>query len=185
MGRHADEIAETKRAQELDPLSLLTNMEVGEAFYMAREYDEAIKQSQKTLELDRNFMLAYHVLARALEQKGMYAEAIAQYQQALDIFHNDPTLLASLGHVYAMAGRRDEAQKVLAELQAMSKQRYIPPYLIAKVYAGLGDKDQAFAWLERAFEDRYFLLVWLNSEPQFDSLRSDPRYRDLMRRIGL
>jgi serine/threonine protein kinase/Tfp pilus assembly protein PilF len=185
MGRHTEEIAEAKRAQELDPLSLIANMELAEAFYMAREYDEAIKQSQKTLELDRNFMLTYHVLARALEQKGMYAEAITQYQQALNIFRNDPTLLASLGHIYAMAGRRDEAQKVLAELQAMSTQRYIPPYLIAKVYAGLGDKDQAFTWLERAFEDRYFLLVWLGSEPQFDSLRSDPRYTDLMRRIGL
>jgi len=90
-----------------------------------------------------------------------------------------------LGRAYALAGQRDKAQKALDELREMSKQRYVSPYLIAVVYAGLGDKDQAFAWLEKAYQDRSFFLIWLNVEPRFDSLRDDSRFADVVRRVGL
>ncbi len=90
-----------------------------------------------------------------------------------------------MGRAYALAGQRDKAQKALDELREMSKQRYVSPYLIAVVYAGLGDKDQAFAWLEKAYQDRSFFLIWLNVEPRFDSLRDDSRFADVVRRVGL
>ena len=183
--RHAEYMAEAKRAQEFDPLAPLTNMEVAEAFYFTRQYDAAIEQGRKTLELDPHFFLTYHVRARAFEQKGMYAEAIAEYKRAIETIGRDPSLVASLGHVYAQAGQRDEAQKILAELLGTAKQRYLPSYLIAKVYAGLGDKEQAFAWLDKAYAERYFLLIWLNGEPQFDNLHADPRFADLVRKVGL
>ena len=93
--------------------------------------------------------------------------------------------VAALGHAYSLSGERDKANKILDELREMSKQRYVSPYLIAIVYVGLGDKDQAFAWLDKAFQDRSSLLLWLKVEPQFDSLRDDPRFQDLLRRVGL
>ncbi len=96
-----------------------------------------------------------------------------------------PQLLSPLGHGYALAGERDKAQQALDELREMSKRRYISPYLFAVVYVGLGDKEQAFAWLEKAYQDRSFWLIWLKVEPRFDSLRDDPRFQDLLRRIGL
>ena len=94
-------------------------------------------------------------------------------------------LLASLGHAYALSGERDKANQILAELRAMSKHRYISPYLFAVVYLGLGDKDQTFAWLDKAYRDRSFYLIWLKVEPLFDSLRDDPRFADLLRRVSL
>ena len=183
--RYPEEIAEAKRGQELDPLSAFANMELGEAFYQARRYDEAIVQVKKTLELDPHFFVTYHVGARAYEQKKMYAEAIANCQEWLKLFHDDPNALASLGHVYATMGKRAEAQEILTKLQEISKQRYFSPYWIAVVYAGLGDNDQAFHYFETAFEDRYFLMIWINSDPRLDNLRSDPRFADLVRRVGL
>lgn len=183
--RHPEEIAEAKRGQELDPLSAFSNMELGEAFYEARRYDEAIEQIRRTLELDPHFFIAYHVRARAYEQKKMYAEAIADCQEWARIFHDDPIALASLAHVYATMGKRREAEDILNKLVEISKQRYFSPYWIAVVYAGLGDNDKAFQYFEQAFEDRYFIMIWINSDPRLDNLRSDPRFAELVRRIGL
>jgi serine/threonine protein kinase/tetratricopeptide (TPR) repeat protein len=183
--RYPEEIAEAKRGQELDPLSAFTNMELGEAFYHARRYDEAIEQIRKSLELDPHLFVAYHVRARAYEQKKMYAEAIADCQEWGKIFHDDPFALATLAHVYATMGKRREAEEILNKLQEISKQRYFSPYWIAVVYAGLGDNDQAFQYFEKAFDDRYFLMIWMNSDPRFDNLRADPRFANLMQRIGL
>ena len=183
--RYPEEIAEARRGQELDPLSAFANMELGEAFYHARRYDEAIEQIKKTLELDPQFFVTYHVGARAYEQKKMYAEAIAACQEWLKIFHDDPIALASLAHVYATMGKRREAEDIIRKLLEISKQRYFSPYWIAVAYAGLGDNDQAFQYFEKAFEDRYFLMIWINSDPRFDNLRSDPRFADLVRRVGL
>ena len=183
--RYPEEIAEARRGQELDPLSAFANMELGEAFYHARRYDEAIVQIKKTLELDPQFFVTYHVGARTYEQKKMYAEAIAACQEWLKIFPDDPNALASLGHVYATMGKRREAEDIIGKLLEISKQRYFSPYWIAVVYAGLGDNDQAFQYFEKAFEDRYFLMIWINSDPRFDNIRSDPRFADLVRRVGL
>lgn len=183
--RYPEEIAEARRGQELDPLSAFANMELGEAFYQARRYDEAIEQIRKTVELDAYFFVSYHVRARAYEQKKMYAEAIADCQEWMKIFPDDPNALATLGHVYATMGRRREAEEIVRKLLEMSKQRYFSPYWIAVAYAGLGDNDHAFQYFEAAFEDRYFLVIWMNSDPRFDNLRSDPRFTALVQRAGL
>jgi len=185
MGRPDEARAETKRAQALDPLSLQMNTAFGEDTYYARQYTEAIAQLEKTTSLEPHYYRAYLWLGKAYEQNKLYREAIETFQKGMTQAERHPQLLASLGHVYALSGERDKANKVLDELREMSKQRYVSPYLIAVVYVGLGDKDQAFAWLDKAYQDRTFLLIWLKVEPLFDSLRDDPRFADLQRRVGL
>lgn len=185
MGRLDEANAETRRSQELDPLSLMINTDVGVNSYYARRYDEAIAQNEKTVNLDPRFFIAYVWLGQAYEQKKMYAEAIATFQKGMNEAERHPQLLASLGHAYALADQPDEAQKALDELRELSKQRYVSPNLMAVVYAGLGDKDQAFAWLEKAYQDRSFFLIWLKVEPRFDSLRDNSRFTELVRRVGL
>jgi eukaryotic-like serine/threonine-protein kinase len=186
-GRFREADAEKKTAQELEPLSLIINFEVGLASYFSRNYDQAIDQFQKTLELDANFPPPHTFLAAAYEQKGMFEEAIAAFQRAITVTKGaDKTLaMASLGHVYAVSGKKTEARKTLAELQRLSEHSYVPATDVALVYAGLGEKDKAFAWLDKAYEEHSFSLSNLKVEPRFDPLRSDPRYADLLRRIGL
>jgi TolB-like protein/Flp pilus assembly protein TadD len=180
-GRTAEAIAEAKRAQEVDPLSLTINAVVGWMFFLARQYDQAIEQEKKTLEMDPNFALAHSYLAVAYEQKGMYKEALAQFQNAS--IASEEVLLGELGHVYAVAGRRSEAREVLNKMNELSKERYVPPYQMALIHVALGEKDQAFALLEKAYEDRFPWLIHLKVEPRLDPLRSDPRFEDLVRRV--
>jgi tetratricopeptide (TPR) repeat protein len=185
IGELDEALAETKRALELDPLSPLFNMAAGAAFYYGRQDDEAIAQLEKTTNLEPRFVLAYLYLGQAYEQKKMYAQAIATYQKGITQAERHAQLIAALGHAYALSGERDKALKALDKLRELSKQRYISPYLMAVVYAGLGDKDQTFAWLDKAVQDRSDFLIWLKVEPLFDPLRSDPRFPDLLRRVGL
>ena len=183
--RRMDEAkAEVKRAQELDPLSLFINAEIAQDFYFARRYWEAIAHSRKSLEIGQHPLL-YHASGRALVQKGSHAEAVAEFEKAIGIFGRTPLLVASLGHAHAVAGNRVEAQKMIDELKETSKQRYVPSYWIAVVYAGLDDKEQAFAALDKAIDERFFLLIWLNIEPRFDNLRSEIRFAGLLRRMNL
>jgi serine/threonine protein kinase/Flp pilus assembly protein TadD len=186
-GRHNESIAEERRAVELDPLSLTISFELGTAFYYARNYDQAIEQFQKTLELDPNFPAVYAFLPAAYEQKGMYDEAIAGFQKGITPRGRSewPMTVPGLGHVYAVSGKKGDARTVLNELKQLSGQEYVPAYGIALIYAGLGEKDQAFAWLEKAYEEHSFKMAWLKVEPRWDSLRSDPRFAALVRRIGL
>jgi TolB-like protein/Tfp pilus assembly protein PilF len=186
-GRLREADAEEKRAQELEPLSLITNFEVALAFYFSRNYGQAIDQFQKTLELDPNFPPPHTYLPAAYEQKGMFEEAITGLQRAITVTKGADKILAmaSLGHVYAVSGRKTEARKILAELQRLSEHSYVPAHDVALVYAGLGERDKAFAWLDKAYEEHSFNLSNLKVEPRFDPLRSDPRFADLLRRIGL
>ncbi|HKC62487.1 MAG TPA: protein kinase [Pyrinomonadaceae bacterium] len=185
MGQSGEAQAEGKRAQELDPLSPMMNTDIGIDSYYWRRYDEAIAQLEKTIHLEQRYVLAWAYLGQAYEQKKMYAQAIETFQKGMTQAERHPQLLASLGHAYALAGERDKALKALDELREMSKQRYISPYSFAVIYAGLDDKEQAFAWLNKAYQDRSFFLIWLKVEPQFDSLRDDPRFQGLLRSIGL
>jgi serine/threonine protein kinase/Flp pilus assembly protein TadD len=187
MGHRNEAIAERKLAQELDPLSPIVNFELGLAFYYARDYDQAIEQFQKTLELDQNFPPAHYLLPAAYEQKGMYSEAIAEFKKAIPLTGGSEWSFTrgALGHIYAVVGKKSEARAVLDELKQMSQQEYVPADSIALVYAGLGEKDQAFAWLEKAYGERSFGMAYLKVEPRWDSLRSDPRFADLVRRVGL
>lgn len=184
MGRISEAIAAKKRALELEPLSLIVNAGLGWTFYTSRQYAEAIKQLRKTLEMDANFQRAHHYLGLAYGQKGMFEEAIAEFQKARTL-GDTPETLAWLGTSYALAGKRNEAQKVIGELNELSRRRYVSSYSLAEVYATWGDKDRAFAWLEKAYQEHAFLLVYLKAEPELDSLRSDPRFADLLRRMGL
>ena len=184
-GQFDEAIAEIKRGLELDPVSLIINADLGAAFYVARRYGQAIDQLRKTLQLDPNFALAHSFLGMVYEQKGMFEQAIAERQKAVILSAGAPGQLARLGHSYAVAGRRKEAVKILARLKQLSNQRYVRPYDIALMYVGLGETEQAFEWLEKAYEDRTGELVYIDVVHQFDPLRSDPRFQDLLRRIGL
>ena len=183
LGRFQQAIAELKRSVELDPLSLLNNRVLGQAFYNARQYEQAIEQLRKTLELDPNFPGVHEFLGEAYLQKSMYKEGLAELEKELAIFPNSTASLSQLGYGYAMEGRRAEAQKVLDQLNERSKQRYISPANRAIIYAALGEKDKAFEWLEKGFEDRSVGAIKVN--PVYDPLRSDPRFADLLRRMNL
>jgi TolB-like protein/DNA-binding winged helix-turn-helix (wHTH) protein/Flp pilus assembly protein TadD len=187
MGRSNDAIAERKLALELEPLSLIINFELGLAFFYARDYDQAIEQFQKTLELDQNFPSAHNFLPATYLQKGMYDEAIAEFKKAIPLTADSERSLskAGLGNAYAVIGKKSEARAVLAELKQTYEQEYVPANSIALIYAGLGEKDQAFAWLDKAYEQRAFQLQWLKADPRWDSLRSDPRFEELLRRLRI
>jgi TolB-like protein/Flp pilus assembly protein TadD len=185
-GRYTEAIAEARKAESLDPLSLVISADVGmEALAPAGRYDEAMQQCRKTLELDPRFAIAHACLARAYEYKTMYKEAIAEIQEAINLSGGSVIWEATLGHLYARAGRRDDAIKILNELKSRSKREFVPSQAFIWIYAALGDKDQAFAWLEKAYEERSDVMTVLEEERAFDPLRSDPRFQDLLRRIGL
>jgi tetratricopeptide (TPR) repeat protein len=135
--------------------------------------------------MDPNFVSALWYIGWAYEQKSMYTEAIAALQNAARISGGDPVILGSLGHAYAASGRRGEALRTLAGLKELAKQRYVAPFDVAVVYVGLGDKDQTFEWLQKSLEDHSHWVIWLKCDPRFDSIRSDPRYGEVMRRMGL
>jgi DNA-binding winged helix-turn-helix (wHTH) protein/TolB-like protein/Flp pilus assembly protein TadD len=185
VGRQDEAISQMRRAEELDPLSLIINSNTEWVLYLARRYDDAIAHCQKTLEIDPSFFATHKYLGLLYMQKRMYEQAIAEYQKARDLSVDDPHILALIGHCYALAGKLDRARAVLKELKELATRKYVQPYSIAMVYAGVGEKDQALAWLEKAYEDRSSYMVYLKVEPIFDSLHSDPRFVDLMRRVGL
>jgi TolB-like protein/Flp pilus assembly protein TadD len=185
MGRLDEAIAERKQAQELEPASPLLNSALGEAYYQARKFDLTIAQNQKSLVLDKSYAIALINLGRAFEQKKMYPEAIQAFQKILAFVPDDPVLLALIAHDYAVSGRKAEARTMVAKLEQMSAARYVPSVYIALIYTGLNDKDEAFRWLDKAFDERCEYLVYLPTEPLADPLRNDPRFAQLMHRLGL
>jgi serine/threonine protein kinase/Tfp pilus assembly protein PilF len=184
-GRMEEGIEESKRARELDALSLETNAMAGQNFYFAHQYDLAIDTLRKTLDMEPNYWIARTLLGFSYEAKGDFPHAVAEGEKARKIETSIPLALSELGHAYAVSGRKREAEQTLKELQDWSKQSYVPAYNFAEVYIGLGEKEQAFASLEKAYADRSLYLTFLKDDPQFDSLHSDPRYKDLLRRVGL
>ena len=185
MGRFDEGIEQTKRALELDPSSLIINTDLGLIYCYARQPDRAIDQLMKTLEREPNFVVARWRLARAYAQKAMYQEAISELTKAITVAGRRPYYLSLLGYVDALAGKRDEALTILKELQGLPQSQENLPALIASIYVGLGDRDRAFEWLDKAYKERFAALIALKVEPMFDNLRSDPRFRDLEQRIGL
>ena len=183
MRRHEEAIAEARQARKLDPISVPANVVLGMTLYRARRYDEAMGACQKALELDPNLPNALWFQALADEQKRRLPEAIAKLKKAVSL-SDAPLFRALLANAYALAGERAKALNFLDELTALSQQRYVSPLDFAVVYTGLGDRNSAFQWLEKAFQERTMRIQEL-PEPIFDSLRSDLRFPDLMRRIGL
>jgi TolB-like protein/Tfp pilus assembly protein PilF len=185
MGRFDEAIAEIRSALELDPLSLSIKLSLGICFYVAREYDLAIEHLSGVLELDPNFSQAPLCLGLAYEQKLMYDEAITEYKRAVSSKVCELEALAYISHAYAMSERKDEAKKILDELLELSQQRYVEPYFIALIYTALDEKDQAFAWLEKGYEDHFLTMGVLKIDPMFDGLRDDSRFESLLQRMGL
>lgn len=185
MGRFDEALDEMNRAHELDPLSLAINTGLGHVLYLTRQYDRAIEQYQAAVQLDPTFAPARLWFGRPYLQKGMYAEAISELEQAVALTGRSTMSLAVLGHACASAGQEDRALELLETLKARADQSYVPSYWIALIYIGLGVKDEAFVWLERAFRERSSWLVWMGVEPRFDSLRSDPRFASLTARMRL
>ncbi len=180
-------ISERKLALELDPLSTTTNFELGQAYYFARDHDQAIAQYQRTLELDPSFPAALQYLPLAYLNKGMHKEALAKIQETPESagFITAGALAGVPAYVLAVTGHTSQARTMLDELKLLREQHYVPAVSIALVHAGLGERDAAFAWLEKGYEERAFQMQFLNLDPRWDSLRSDARFADIVRRMGL
>jgi TolB-like protein/DNA-binding winged helix-turn-helix (wHTH) protein len=185
MGRFDDAWKEVNRAHELDPLSVAISTDIGFNHYYQQNYDAAISQLRATLAVSPKFPLAHLWLGRAYQQKKMYPEAIDEFNKTDDALPGWVVTIAGMGHAYGEWGHQAEAKQVLVRLNQMAREKYVTPYGVALVYAGLGDKDQAFAALNKAVAGRSHWLVWLNRDPRWNRIRSDPRFEDIRKRVGL
>jgi TolB-like protein/DNA-binding winged helix-turn-helix (wHTH) protein/tetratricopeptide (TPR) repeat protein len=185
MGRHDEALLEAKQALELDPLNLMISTWVGLRYYLARKYDLAIEQGRNTVELDANFAAAHLLLGESYVQTGLHEQGLAELQTAASQSGNSPLYLAQLAVAHALAGRKNAALPIIAELQTISSNRYVSPYGLAQIYAALNDKEQTFKWLQIAYDDRAVWMSYLAVDPVFDNFRSDQRFQYLLRRIHL
>ena len=185
MGRHEEAIARMKNGQELDPLSLIINVAVGWAFYFARRYDEAIEQLRRTVELDPNYPVTYWILGLLLRKTGCYELAITEGEKGVKLSGGSPLMRAALAHTFGAAGRTKEAFQMLDDLTELAKQKYVAPYFFAGIHIGLGENDRAIEYLEKSYEEHSHWLIYLHIDPSMDGLRDDPRFQDLLRRVGL
>jgi TolB-like protein len=183
LGRNKEGMAELRQAERLDPLSLIISADIADALLIAHQYDESIQQSRKTIEMDPSFAMAHYQLGQALVQVRRYNEAIRELQEAIDLSRGNPICTSHLAYVYAVSGRRNEAMKILDDLKNGSKQHYANAANIALIHAGLNERDQALMWLRKAYEQRFNPSILVR--PAFDTLRSDPRFQDLLRHLGL
>lgn len=182
LGRHSEALSEAERAQELDPMSNHASFALGMTYQFGRQYDRAVQAYTQSLEINPNFWPSHIFLGEVYEQQGRYAAALAELQKG-----QGPTLeaRAAMAHVYAVSGEQAQAERILGELIMRSKKAYLPPTYIAKIYAALGQKDQAFAWLEKGYAMQEVRMGFIAVDPMYDSLRSDPRLTDLLRRLNL
>jgi serine/threonine-protein kinase len=185
IGRFEEAEGEYRLALEIDPFSLIINTALVSCHYYARQYDRATEQIRKTLDLEPNFGGAHWMLGQIYEALGQFDDAISELTRAKPLYSNSSEVAGSLGHAHAVAGQRREALKILEELTALSERKYVPAHSIALIYGGLGDHDHAFQLLEKAYEERSSRLAYLNVDPVLDSLRPDPRFNELRRRVGL
>ncbi len=186
MGKLDQALSFTRRAQQSDPLSLPFSGAAGRVLYLNRQYDRAIEEMRKAIDLDPNYPLAHLLLGVAYLQKGMYREAIADIEEAVRLFEREPVALGPLAHAYAVSGDKARARKTLAEMDDLGKRRYVSAYHMAVAHLGLGDTQQAWSWLDRALAERAaWMPDWLRNDPRFDPLRSEPRFQELLKKMGL
>jgi Flp pilus assembly protein TadD len=184
-GRFDEAFTEMNRSLELDPLSLIMIRDKGVLFYYARQYDHAVRQARRTLDLDANFALAHRLLAIAYERKGKYDEAEAELHIWGDLTNDQPRTQAALGHLYAVSGNKVAARSILHQLEMDIALRKDLAYAVVLIYTGLGEINQAFEWLNKAYEDRSGALGTIKIDPKVDALRSDPRFPQILRKMGL
>lgn len=182
MGQFARGETEILKAQELDPINLNIKADIGWNLFFARRTDEAIAQLKQVVQMDPNFAIAHIFLAHAYQQKEMFDDAISEAQKAMELLGGSEHRLGNLGDAYARSGRKQEAQSILARLKNASRDHYISPYQTGLIYASLGQQDEALDWLERAYNDRFWMMAFLKVDPRWDSLRSHPRFIDILRR---
>jgi tetratricopeptide (TPR) repeat protein len=184
-GRRDEALAESNRALELDPVSPIINLHLGWHYLYTKQYDRALEQLAKTLELDPNYALAHWYRGLAYEQKKMYAEALREMNRAKDLLPGNLAVQSDIGHVYAISGDKSSAERVIAVLKGESGRRYVNQYELALIYVGLGQNDHAFEWLDRAYREHSDQLIYLEVDPRLDSIRSDARFPQLVRRVGI
>jgi len=185
VGRFDEGIAALRRAQELDPLSLIIGEEIGTALLFARKYDQSMDQIRKILEMDPRFAFAYIDLSIALERTGKPQQALAELQIALNLENENAFILSIIGFTLARMGETAQAEDVIGQLHALSARKYVSPMHIARVYAGLGQRNEAFEALEQNYQLRDYNMPYLRVDPTFDSLHSDPRFSPFVSRLGL
>jgi serine/threonine-protein kinase len=187
LGRFDEAIVALRRCLELDPLSVQFQHDLGWTFVYARQYDRAIAQFQKAIEMEPHFDQAYFGLGQAYLGKGMDEKAITAMQKMVDLAGASTYALRALGWAYGVSGKKDEARKLLDTLTERAKQERVDPTDFALIYAGLGEQEQAFEWLHRAYEERSgsWMLIWLKVGPWYDPLRSNPLFTELLRKVGL
>jgi TolB-like protein/Tfp pilus assembly protein PilF len=185
IGRSEEALEVAKGALDIDPASPAVSHSLAVQLYLARKFDRAIEQAHDTLEMDANFAISYAVLGEVYLSKGMYREGLSALEKYSALSRSGAASLALLGYSHARLGERKESLQMIEALKAASKQSFVPALFVALVYAGLEDKDQAFTWLEKAYEERFNRLAYLKVEAFWDPLRSDPRFADLLRRVGI
>jgi tetratricopeptide (TPR) repeat protein len=183
IGRNDEGIAELKKAESQDPLSLIISADLADAFCIAHRYDESVQQSRKTIEMDPHFGVAHYQLGQTLEQKHQHDEAIAEFRRAIELSGGNTTFESNLANAYAVSGRKEEAMKIVRDLESRQSQDSSTDASIALIYVGLGDHDRAMIWLNKAYQARFNPSILMR--PAFDPLRADPRFQDLLHRIGL
>lgn len=185
LGRFDEAVAERERTRQLNPVLPIAIADVGYPLYYANRYNEALGHYRKSLELDPNFSWGHLWIGQVYVQQRQFEKAFEEIKKAIVLSGGNARDLATLGHAYAVAGQKDQARKILEQLQQSVGQKYVSPFFVALIYSGLGEKDQAFVWLEKAYEERHPYLILIKVEPVFENLHSDPRFADLTRRIGL
>ncbi len=185
MGRSVEAVARMKKSQKLDPLSLIISVAIGWALYMGRRYDDAIEQLRRTVELEPNYPVTYWILGLLLRKMGRYEVALTEGEKGVKLSGGSSLTSAALAQSFAIAGKRNEAIQILDDLTTLAKQKYVAPYFFAGIHADLGEHDRAMEYLEKSYEERSHWLIYLHIDPSMDGLRSNARFQDLLRRVGL
>jgi eukaryotic-like serine/threonine-protein kinase len=185
MGKHAEGMARMKKGHELDPLSLIINVATGWAFYFARRYDEGIGQLRRTAEFDPSYPVTYWILGLLLRKTGCYELAMTEGETGVKLSGGSPMMRAALAHTFGAAGRTKEATQMLDDLTELATQKYVAPYFFAGIHIGLGEHERAIEYLEKSYEEHSHWLIYLHIDPSMDRLRDNPRFQDLLLRVGL
>jgi len=184
-GEYEEGLAHLERVQELDPLNPFVKARFGWMYYYLRDFDRAIELFKENVEFDPNNPLGHKGLREAYSKKGMYDKAIAEAEKVLELEMRSVRAITSLGSIYGFAGKKDKALELLSELEARSSKGYVSPFVVAEIYMGLGEMDKTFEWLEKAYEEREVSLIYITVPTPFDALNPDPRYEQLLKKMGL